>query len=179
MEAQRVLAGADRLYGADAVRAAYDRMAAAIEARFQGGDLLLYAVMLGGLIPAAEIAARTRLPLRLGYIHATRYREALRGGALKWQGMAGPAMAGRRVLVVDDILDEGLTLAAILREVRDQGPAEVYTAVLVDKDKAGEKPVQADFVGLTVPDRYVFGCGMDYKGYWRNLPEIYAVAETA
>lgn len=82
------------------------------------------------------------------------------------------------MLVIDDIFDEGDTLKAIVAEVRRQGAAAVYSAVLVnkrhDRKAAG---LTVDFVGLEVPDRYVFGCGMDYKEYWRNLPAIYAVRD--
>lgn len=176
-EARAVLAAADRLYGAAEVRAAYRRLAGDIQAGLGDTEPVILAVMFGGLVPLAEIVKRLTLPLRLGYVHATRYRERLRGAELDWRCWAVPDLAGETVLVVDDILDEGHTLAAVLDKVREHGPARLYSCVLVDKHKPAAKPVQADFVGLTVPDRYVFGCGMDYKGYWRNLPEIYAVAE--
>ena len=80
------------------------------------------------------------------------------------------------VLIVDDILDEGLTLDAIVGYCRQQGAKEVHSAVLVEKNHARRaNHISATFTGLQVDDRYVFGCGMDYKGYMRNLPEIYAI----
>jgi hypoxanthine phosphoribosyltransferase len=86
-------------------------------------------------------------------------------------------VAGRHVLVLDDILDEGETLAAIRDKLLEMGAARVWSAVLTDKNNGLDKPIQADFVGLDVPNRYVFGCGMDAYGLWRNLPAIYALKE--
>ena len=119
-----------------------------------------------------------RFPLQVGYLHATRYRSGIRGGAIDWIAPPRPEVAGRTVLVIDDIFDEGDTLKAILEEVRRRGAAAVYSAVLVNKRHHRKVPgLQVDFIGLEVPDRYVFGCGMDYKEYWRQLPAIYAARD--
>ncbi len=183
-EAERcwsALQGADLLYDREAIEAALDRMAAAITATLGGRDPILLAVLTGGMIPAAQLALRLDFPLTLDYLHATRYRGATRGGELHWLARPRHDLAGRAVLVVDDILDEGLTLRAIVDHCRAQGAASVHTAVLVDKRRPRPEAglAQADFVGLTVPDRYVFGYGMDYHDYLRNVPAIYAVKEDA
>jgi hypoxanthine phosphoribosyltransferase len=111
-------------------------------------------------------------------VHATRYRSGVRGGAIDWIARPRPAVQGRVVLLVDDIFDEGDTLKAIVEEVHRQGAAETYSAVLVnkrhDRKVAG---LTIDFIGLEIPDRYVFGCGMDYQEYWRQLPGIYAIRD--
>ncbi len=92
------------------------------------------------------------------------------------EGVSPPAkVRGRVVLVVDDILDEGHTLAEIRRRVLEAGGSKFYSAVFADKAIDKAKPIAADFVGITLPDRYVFGFGMDVKGAWRNLPAIYAM----
>jgi hypoxanthine phosphoribosyltransferase len=134
--------------------------------------------MVGGQYPGAQMACHMPFPMEMDYIHATRYQGKLRGKTLQWRALPAIDPRGRDILVVDDILDEGITLQEIVGWFEDAGAASVHTAVLVEKDRKRTVPVKADIVGLRVPDRYVFGCGMDYKGYWRNLEEIYAVGET-
>jgi hypoxanthine phosphoribosyltransferase len=109
-------------------------------------------------------------------VHVTRYGHATVGGSLEWKVLPRANVGARTVLVLDDILDEGITLAAIREGLVARGAHAVYTAVLADKRIPRPKPIRADFVGFEVPDRYVFGFGMDVRGAWRNLPEIYALA---
>jgi hypoxanthine phosphoribosyltransferase len=137
---------------------------------------LLLVVMNGGLIPAGHLCTRLQFPFQLDYLHATRYSGTTRGGDLHWIARPRFPVTDRVVLVIDDIFDEGTTLAAIVAELWHNGAREVYSAVLVDKYHTRKTPgLKVDFIGLEVPDRYVFGCGMDYHEYWRNLPAIYAV----
>jgi len=117
-----------------------------------------------------------RFPLDLDYVHATRYGAATQGGGLTWR-VSPPEARGRTVLLLDDILDHGQTLRAIRDELLARGAAEVLGAVLVEKILSAPKPITADFVGLRIADRFVFGCGMDARGFWRNLPEIRAMRE--
>ncbi|HHM05272.1 MAG TPA: hypoxanthine-guanine phosphoribosyltransferase [Gammaproteobacteria bacterium] len=170
---------AEVIYTEEAVEAAYGRMAEAIAARLADTNPVVLPVMLGGMVPAGRLLPRLRFPLRLDYIHATRYRGATHGGALRWLARPHSDLAGQVVLLIDDILDEGITLAAIAAHCREQGAREVYTAVLLDKEHNRKNGFAAEFVGLPVVDRYVFGCGMDYQGYGRNLPAVYALAEQA
>ena len=176
-QARAVLARADCLYTAQQIDEAYDRLAAAISAKLEGSDPLVLCVMTGALIPAGQLLTRIQFPLQIDYIHATRYRGDTRGGALNWIVEPTSPLKDRVVLIIDDILDEGVTLDGILAYCRAQGAREVYCAVLVNKIH-GRKALQSvDFIGVEVEDRYVFGCGMDYKGYLRNIPGIYAVNE--
>lgn len=177
-EAFAAYAEADQLYTAQEVEQALARMAQEITGKLRDSNPLVLCVMLGGMIPAGRLLGRLEFPLELDYIHATRYRGNTSGGALHWIARPSVPLAGRVVLVIDDILDEGITLAAIVDECRAQGAREVYTAVLVDKRHERKEGMTASFTGLEVDDRYVFGCGMDYKGYLRNLPGIYAVKGT-
>ena len=163
------------LVSAEEVSAAIDRLSVRISLRLQDANPVVLAVMTGGLPVAGSLLLRLAFPLELGYVHVGRYRDALRGGELVWHADPGYDLAGRSVLFVDDVLDEGKTLAALLDWARERGAAEVLSAVLVDKRVPGPRPVEADFVALSCPDRYLFGCGMDFRGYWRNLPAIYAL----
>ncbi len=174
-QAWEVYARAERLYDHAAIEAALDRMAAAIGPRLAGREPIAVCLMNGGVVPCGRLLPRLDFPLQVDYVHATRYGSKLRGGELDW--LAGPFVParGRTVLLVDDILDEGTTLAAIEARYRADGAREVFKAVLVEKNRPRTVPVTADFTGLTVPNRYVFGCGMDYKGWLRNVAGIYAV----
>jgi len=177
-EAREVLRHAQRLHTADAVSAACDGMARGIEDRLGDRNPVILAVMVGGMLPAAKLLQRLAMPLEIDYIHATRYRSGLDGHTLDWRVRPRDYLRGRHVLVVDDILDEGHTLHAIITALQVLGCAEVYSAVLVEKvHQRRVAGMVADFTGLKVPDRYVFGCGMDYKGWFRQLPAIYAVAD--
>lgn len=179
-ELMAVHQGADKLFEAADVAAAYDRMAGRISEHIADKTPVILCVMIGGLIPTAELIRRFDFPLELDYLHATRYRGETAGGELVWRVSPSSDLEGRTVLVVDDILDEGHTLSAILQALRAQQPASLLTSVLLEKQHDRRAPdLKADFVGLNVPDRYVFGCGMDYKGYWRQLDGIYAVAGEA
>lgn len=157
---------------------ALDRMADEITASLKDSDPLVLCVMTGGIVAAGKLLTRLNFPLQLDYMHATRYRGATEGGALHWLARPATPLQGRVVLVVDDILDEGWTLAAILEECKTQGASAVYSAVLVDKMRDRKNALQADFVGLKVADRYVFGYGMDYYTYLRNAPGIFAVKDS-
>lgn len=175
-EAQSVMQHADCLHDAAAVSKAYDRLAAEIHREYADKNPLFLCVMIGGAIPAAELLGRLNIPFELDYLHATRYRGETTGGGLQWKAYPAISLRGRHVLVIDDILDEGHTLKAIQEFLAAQETLSVKTAVIAEKIHSRKAPgVRAEFVGLTVEDRYVFGCGMDYKGYWRQLPGIWAV----
>jgi len=176
-EAWRILRDAELVLDAEAVSAALDRLAADVTSRCAAHGPLVVAVMGGGVVFTGQLLPRLRFPLEFDYVHATRYRGATRGGEIEWKVMPRTPLRDRVVLVLDDILDEGHTLLAIRERFLAEGAAEVLTAVFCEKMLPHPKPVRADFVGLTVPDRYVFGFGMDVRGAWRNLPEVYALTE--
>ena len=138
---------------------------------------LVLCVMSGGLVYCGRLLGRLHFPLELDYVHVARYRESTRGGSLDWVAKPRQSVTGRQVLVVDDVLDEGETLRAIRRSALSEGAARVWTTVLVRKKTPGNPRIDIDFTALECPDRYLFGCGMDYRGYWRNLPAIYALPE--
>ena len=166
------------LYTTKEVEAALDRMAIKIHKKLADKNPILLCVMVGGLVPLGNLLPRLDFPLEVDYVHATRYRGEISGGELHWKVKPSLDLTGRTVLVVDDILDGGVTLAAIIAEVKTLGAAHVYCAVLVDKHhKRVEHGLShADFVGLEVDDHYIFGYGMDYHEYLRNAPGIFVVA---
>lgn len=170
-----VAARAECLVTPEAMDAALERMAGEIAVRLAGTDPLVLCVATGGIVAAGKILPRLRFQLRLDYVHATRYQGSTRGGELDWRYRPSDAIRGEQVLVIDDILDEGITLDAIVRACREDGAVGVHTAVLVEKLRSHR--CEADFVGVRVPDRYVYGCGLDYKGYFRNAPGIFAVSD--
>lgn len=176
-EIKRVYIEADLLHTQAEVDAAISKMAADITANLEDKDPVVFAVMNGGLVIAGQLLTRLNFPLTASYLHATRYRNSTSGNELEWKVPPMVDFKDRPVLVVDDILDEGHTLAEVMDYLKAAGAASVQCAVLVDKmhDRKARPDLQADFVGIEIEDRYIFGYGMDYKGYWRNAPGIFAV----
>ncbi len=172
-----VLSRAECLAQQGQVEAALDAMAASVKASLGHKDPLVLSVMTGGIVVAGLLLPRLDFPLRLDYVHATRYRGALSGADLHWQHRPTEAVRGEHVLVVDDIFDQGLTMEAIVAACREDGAASVTAAVLALKEGAARTAYRPDVVGLTLPNRYVMGYGLDYKRYFRNLPGIYAAAD--
>lgn len=173
-EIRAVRAEADLLFTELQVDQAFDRMAERITEKLADANPILICVLTGGIGPTAKLMERLDFPLTSDVIHASRYRGATSGSEIEWISLPRSPLSGRTVLIIDDILDEGITLHAISRYCLEQGAASVFSAVLIDKRLDHAKPCRADFVGLEAENRYLFGCGMDYKGYWRNLPGIYA-----
>ncbi|WP_446812126.1 hypoxanthine-guanine phosphoribosyltransferase [Methylomonas sp. 2BW1-5-20] len=165
------------LHSAEEVEAALDSMAAAITDKLQYSNPLVLCVINGGIIATGKLLPRLDFPLNLDSVHASRYRNATSGSDIHWLFKPTTPLAGRTVLIVDDILDEGHTLHAIVKYCREQGASAVYTAALFDKDLQVTKPIDPDFIGLTVANHYLFGYGMDYKGYLRNAPGVFACKE--
>ncbi len=165
------------LFTTHEVEAALDIMAIKIHKELADLNPVIICVMIGGLVPLGNLLPRLDFPLEVDYVHATRYRGDISGGDIQWKVKPSTNLKGRTVLVVDDILDGGVTLAAIIAELESLGAEKVYSAVLVDKyRKRVENGLQnADFVGLQVEDHYIFGYGMDYNEYLRNAPGIFVV----
>jgi hypoxanthine phosphoribosyltransferase len=176
-EAMRLLEEADELVAPDAVRAAVERMALEISAKLKDDFPVVLSVMGGAAIFTGQLLPLLRFPLEFGAIEVTRYNNDIQGREITWRLPPRDNVRDRVVLVVDDILDEGITLAAIKKRLVEMGARAVFSAVFADKAIGRAKPVAADFVGVSVPNRYVFGFGMDAYGLWRNLPAIYALKD--
>lgn len=176
-EAWSLIAEADLLFGRTEIDLALDRLAGQIASALSDEFPLVLCVMGGGVVFAGELLPRLGFPLEFDYLHATRYRGGLRGGEIEWVVMPRTTVSDRVVLLLDDILDEGHTLAGTKAKLLEMGAARVEIAVLTEKDLGHGKPVTPDYVGLHLPNRFVFGMGMDAHGLWRNLPAIYAMKE--
>ena len=173
-----VMARATCLFSKKEVERALDQMAEDIGARLSEKNPLFLCVVVGGIVPLGNLLPRLDFPLEVDYIHATRYQNKTCGNQLSWKMVPSCDLKNRTVIIVDDILDGGITLAEIVKFCVNKGAHDVLTAVLVDKQNArlAHGLPKADFSGLHVDNHYVFGYGMDYKGYLRNAPGIYMVA---
>lgn len=160
------------------VDVALDKMAQEIHNKLSDTNPVVLCVMIGAIIPVGHLLTRLDFPLEVDYVHATRYRGELKGGDIHWKSTPRVSLQGRTVLIVDDVLDGGVTLKAIVDYCEQQGAKKVYTAALVEKENSRISGglQKADFIGLEVENRYIFGYGLDYKEYLRNAPGIYAVA---
>ena len=176
-EALEILASAELLFSAAEIDFAIDQLAVQITLEFAESNPVIVCVMTGGLSFTADLIKRLRFPLTLDYLHATRYREALSGEQLKWHVLPHTNMKDKTVIILDDVLDYGITLAEVVKQPVFDEAKRVVIAVMLDKKLDRAKPIQADYAALTAGDRYAFGRGMDCRAYWRNLPDIYALPE--
>ena len=177
-EITRIQTEADLIYSSAEVEAAIEKMAEDITLVLAEKNPVVLCLMIGGVVLTGKLLPLLNFPLQVDYVHATRYQGETNGGTLHWIRKPSLSLQGRHVLIVDDILDEGNTLKAMVEECKNSQAKTIKTAVLADKQLHRERCFkQADFTGMTVPNRYVFGYGMDYKEYLRNAPGIYAVNE--
>jgi hypoxanthine phosphoribosyltransferase len=167
------------LYSAEEVMASVDRLAHQVNQFYGDESVVMLSVMTGAMLPAAWLATRLKMPLQMDFVHATRYQSGLYGAELEYRVPPRFELEGRKVLVVDDIFDEGDTLAAIKGSCEKRKAESVHLAVLVRKmHDRGLPRDYVDFVGLDVPDVYIFGCGMDAYEEWRHLDHIRVLEET-
>jgi len=172
-----VLANADVIFSPDEVAVGFDNLATDLQPLIEASDCILLGILNGGMFALVHLAERLAGDFRVDYCHATRYEGGMEGQSLTWLEQPHVDLAGMTVIVVDDIFDEGTTLRAVADYCSGQGAARVYTAVLIVKDRArpAATPLPDFTAGLQVPDRYVFGCGMDMHGRWRHLRGVYAL----
>jgi hypoxanthine phosphoribosyltransferase len=177
--AAALLASAQQIVSPEQVQAAVHNVAELLNQRFgdpeQGVFPLVLGVMGGAVVFTGHLLPQLGFPLEFDYIHVTRYGDDDQGGQVVWKVIPRQTVAGRTIIVLDDILDEGQTLAQVRQRLVDMGAAEVIVVVFADKELGKNKPVQADIVGLTIPNEFVVGFGMDVYGYWRNLPGLWAI----
>lgn len=175
-DTQAILDNADLLFDEATCEAELQRVASEITADLGDKYPVVLPVMGGAVVFTGKLLPLLRFPLDFDYVHVSRYGDKLKGGAdFNWLRAPQNSVKGRHVLILDDILDEGHTMAAIVEEVLSLGALSCRSAVFANKLIEQEKPLHADYVGLDVPNRYVFGYGMDVSGAWRNLPAIYAI----
>ncbi|WP_395403927.1 hypoxanthine-guanine phosphoribosyltransferase [Pseudoduganella sp. UC29_106] len=177
--ARALLENAEEIFDQETVQASVRRMAETLNARFGDEEKqefpLVLGVMGGAVVFTGSLLPQLTFPLEFDYIHVSRYGDDDQGGKVVWKVVPRPTVSGRTVIVLDDILDEGETLAHVKSRLLEMGAKEVIIAVFADKNIGKSKPVKADIVGLTIPNRFVVGFGMDVYGYWRNLPGLWAI----
>ncbi|WP_019139797.1 hypoxanthine-guanine phosphoribosyltransferase [Noviherbaspirillum massiliense] len=182
-KAQALLSDAEQIFDAAAVQQAVDKVAQQLNQRFnqEAGAAfpLVLGVMGGAVVFCGQLLTRLKFPLEFDYIHVTRYGSKDHGGKIEWKVEPRADVRGRTVIVLDDILDEGETLAHVKERLLEMGADEVLLAVFADKDIGKTKPVAPDYTGLVLPNKFVVGYGMDAYGYWRNLPDIWAIKTTS
>jgi len=177
--ARTLLQNAEEICDAGAVQRAVTHVADVLNERFdRPGDEtfpLVLGVMGGAVVFVGNLLPQLRFPLEFDYIHVSRYGDDDQGGRVVWKVIPRANVAGRTIIVLDDILDEGETLAHVKQRLLDMGAADVIVAVFADKQIKRSKPLKADIVGLAIPDKFVVGFGMDVYGFWRNLPGLWAI----
>ena len=175
-QAREALANSPEVFSADEVDAAIDRLGARVNDDLAEANPIFLVVMHGGLPFGADLLRRFMHPCDLAYVHVSRYHANTVGGTLSWRQHATASLADRHVLLVDDVLDQGVTLRELRRYCQAEGALSVRAAVLVRKD-VPECASHAEYIALEAQNRYLFGRGMDYAGYWRNLAAIHCLAD--
>ena len=170
-----ILETATLLYDECAIGNALDSLAEKINRDYINLNPIFMVVMNGGLIFAGKLLPKLTVPMQVDYCHATRYRNETSGCSIEWKVKPRQNICGRHVILVDDILDQGQTLQAIIDQCLTLRAASVKTAVMIEKchSRKASKGMKPDYCELQAPDEYLFGCGMDYKGYCRNTGSIY------
>ncbi|SEH05885.1 hypoxanthine-guanine phosphoribosyltransferase [Candidatus Venteria ishoeyi] len=176
-EIRQIQQEAELICDQDMIEQALTDMAVAITQNLHDRNPLCLSLLTGGIIPTGLLLTQLDFPLQLDSIQATRYRGNTQGEKLHWKKYPDMDIKNRTLLIIDDILDEGITMQAVVEYCKQAGAQQVYTAVLVDKEnaRAPDGLPAADFTGLKIPNRYVFGFGLDYHHYLRNAAGIYAV----
>ena len=174
---QEILSHSEPIFSEAEVDSAINRLALEITGALSESNPIVMSVMGGAVVFTGQLLPKLNFPLEQDYVQATRYQGGVEGKEIAWRAEPTDKIKGRVVLLLDDILDVGITLAAVRDKCLALGALDVKIAVLTEKELKSTKPIQADYVGLKLPNRYVFGCGMDVYGWWRNLPAIYALKE--
>ena len=178
IDPQAILDNSRVLFDRDEVNAAVQKMADEINTHYGNEPVILITVLTGAIIPATWLITKLKMPVQMDFVHATRYRGGLYGAELEYRVPPRLDLEGKNVLIVDDIFDEGNTLAAIKGSVEKRKAGSVKMAALVRKDHdRGLSRDYVDFIGMDVPDVYVFGCGMDAYEEWRHLDEIWVLEQ--
>ncbi len=177
-EYEAILAQSDLLYSMENINQAMDELAQELVRDYADKNPLMLCVMNGAVMTAGHLLPRLTFKMELDYIHASRYGDKTAGGELLWRAEPVTKITDRHVVLIEDIYDEGITVSALREYCLKAGALSVSCVALLDKQHVSKKDASPEYVGLSVPNRYVFGFGMDVEGYWRNLPAIYAMKES-
>lgn len=178
-EYERILSESDLIRTNTELLAALTKMAEALNHDYADKKPIVLCVMNGSVITAGHLLPMLQFPLEQDYIQATRYGDKLAGGEIEWKAKPSVSLRGRDVILIEDIFDQGVTLQAIRAYCDEAGARSVVCACLLDKQIADPEYQRPEYLGLTIPNRYVYGFGLDREGLWRNLPAIYALKESS
>ena len=177
-ELQQIIDHSDLIYTQTEIATAITQMAATTDQLLAGSQPIIIAVMNGGMVLTYDLIRQLKTRSRLDYLQVARYQDKTVGGQLHWHKQPQQSLAGETVLLVDDIFDQCDTLQELVSYCKAQGAKQIFSAVLLYKHKAQrEHSLMPDVIGLEVADRFVYGYGMDYQGYFRDVAEIYALRE--
>ncbi|MFO7252624.1 MAG: hypoxanthine phosphoribosyltransferase [Actinomycetes bacterium] len=152
-------------------------LAARIDADYAGKDLLLVGVLKGAVMVMADIARALRLPVEMDWMAVSSYGAGTKSsGVVRVLKDLDTDIAGRHVLVVEDIIDSGLTLSWLLQNLKSRDPASVEVCALLRKPEAVKVPIDVRYIGFDIPNEFVIGYGLDYAERYRNLPFIGTLA---
>ncbi|HEC75542.1 MAG TPA: hypoxanthine-guanine phosphoribosyltransferase [Methylophaga aminisulfidivorans] len=175
---EQLLLHADLLFDHQQINTALEDIADKLKQDYADKKPLLVCVMNGSVITAGHLLPKLNFALEQDYIHATRYGDQTVGGELQWRAKPNAELSGRHVILIEDIFDEGVTLAALREYCHAAGAVSVSCVCLFNKQHNNKIGTHPEYIGLEVPNRYVFGFGMDVEGLWRNLPAVYAMKES-
>ena len=178
IDTEEILATSKCLMKQNEVEKLMRAMAKEIEIKLGDLNLVILTIMSGGLVPTGIFMKYFQSACELDYIHLTRYENQTTGGKIKWHRQPQKIVQDRNILLIDDILDQGITLETAMHECYNQGAKSVHTAVMVKKNIPCRSGIQnSDFYAFELPEEYLFGSGLDYKGYFRNLDGIYSLSK--
>lgn len=161
------------LYDEATIHRRLDELAARITSDYRERELTIVAILNGSVILMADLLRRIPLPLKLDCLSVASYHGGTKSvGELMFRQVPLPDIAGRHVLILDDILDSGVTLATVREKLEDAGPLSIRTCVLLEKKRTRVRAVEPDYVGFEIADEFVVGYGLDYMERYRNLPCI-------
>ncbi len=154
-----------------------EKLAATINKDFMGQDVVVLCVMTGGMVFCSHLLTHLSFPVRFDYVHISRYGDKDHGGQLRWIKEPNLNLDGQNILIVDDMIDEGVSLTEVVNFCLNKNPRSVKTAVLLNKEKPRKHNdiVEPDYHGFAIEDKFVYGFGIDYKHYYRNAENIYLV----
>ncbi|SNB46019.1 hypoxanthine phosphoribosyltransferase [Geobacter sp. DSM 9736] len=161
------------LYSRQRIADAVDRLAAEVSADYAGRELLVIVVLQGAFMFAADLVRKLTVPLNLDFVRIASYQGTESTGKPVTTMQLKSYARGRHLLVVEDIVDTGISLSALLRDLQEEGPASLRVCTLIDKHERRRADVRVDYAGIVCESGFVVGYGLDLNGDWRQLPDIY------
>ncbi|MEI6681756.1 MAG: hypoxanthine phosphoribosyltransferase [Bacteroidota bacterium] len=165
----------EKFIGRDDIEAAVQKVADGINRDYAGKNPLLLAVLNGSFIFASDLMRKLTIPCEISFVKFASYEGTLTTSKVKELIGVGEELKGRHVIVVEDIVDTGITVHKLLEDIAKKEPVDVTLACFCFKREAFQKSFGIDYLGMEIPNVFIVGYGLDYNGYGRNLPDIYQI----